>query len=538
MGLRREQLVIVLLLLTAFSSTAENSVSRVKRQDCGPQYFRCQNGKCIRNFKVCDGAADCSDKSDESKVTCKSRLCSSALFQCAYGACVDGNAACDGTIQCEGDGSDEAPELCGTSSAPMCTLPLKHKNGGYKVLGCDSQFCGFGPGAQVPSGTQLQFFCDEGYHISGPNDSYCLDEAFSPPPPVCEKSRLFSTSSTLHYAQCPPLVYDLLDIKCYSSFGQKIACNKPMSVGSKANLACKSNYVKTKEFNYTALTCTDSGTWDNQPFTCVPECGKAVPKQRTYVINGEPVSAVAFPWHVGIYIYENGIFDQLCGGTIIKRKLVLTAAHCFTQSTNPKDYMIGAGKYHRGWDIKDPMEQRLEVESIVIKDTYQGSFRDYADDIAIIVLKTEITISDFVRLACVDLERKYDKQLINGNTGSIAHWGYVDRPSPNDEILTSILPVFESVQCNEVLPVTFKYFFTSDKFCAGYANGSAVCLDDDGGGFLLEQEATATTKQWFIQGVYSLGVPPSVGTLCPSYPVLFTKVNDHLNWLKTYYDKY
>ncbi|XP_047004442.1 modular serine protease-like [Schistocerca americana] len=181
------------------SSIAENSMSRVKRQDCGPQYFRCQNGKCIRNFKVCDGAADCSDKSDESKVTCKSRLCSSALFQCAYGACVDGNAACDGTIQCEGDGSDEAPELCGTSSAPMCTLPLKRKNGGYKVLGCDSQFCGFGPGAQVPSGTQLQFFCDEGYHISGPNDSYCLDETFTPPPPVCEKSRLFSTSSTLHY---------------------------------------------------------------------------------------------------------------------------------------------------------------------------------------------------------------------------------------------------------------------------------------------------------------------------------------------------
>ncbi|XP_047121966.1 modular serine protease-like [Schistocerca piceifrons] len=200
MGLRRGQLCALSLLLISFSSIAENSVSRVRRQDCGTQNFQCQNGECIEHFKVCDGTADCSDKSDENKVTCRWRRCySDAFFRCAYGACVDVNAACDGTIQCEGDGSDEAPELCGTSPAPKCTLPLKHKNGGYKVLGCYSQFCGFAPGAQVPSGTQLEFFCDEGYHISGPNDSYCLDEAFTPPPPVCEKNGEYSTSSTLNY---------------------------------------------------------------------------------------------------------------------------------------------------------------------------------------------------------------------------------------------------------------------------------------------------------------------------------------------------
>ncbi|XP_049765504.1 modular serine protease-like [Schistocerca cancellata] len=615
MAHRRGQLWALSLLLTVFSSIAENPVARVKRQNCGALNFQCQNGECIERFKVCDGATDCSDKSDENQVTCKtircpefsfrcsyggcidefkkcdgqqdcadnsdelllecpniakptngtclkrqfhcnsgeciddaSRCdgtkdckdgsdetliqcsaisCSDAFFRCAYGACVDENAACDGTVQCEGDGSDEAPELCGTSPAPKCTLPLKHENGGYKVVGCESQSCGLGPGAQVPFGTQLEFFCDEGYHISGLSASYCFDKTFTPPPPVCEKT------------QCPPLVYDSLDIKCFSSTGQKIPCDKPMSIGSKAQLACKKNYVKTVEFNYPALTCTSNGTWDNQPFTCVPECGKPIPKGQTYVLNGRPVLAGEFPWHVGIYLLENGKFEQKCGGSIIKRKLVLTAAHCFVKSKDPKDYMIGAGKYHRGWDVKDETEQRFEVESIEVKDTYEAATRNYADDIAIIVLKIEITISDFVRPVCVDLESKYDReQLSSGNNGSVAGWGYTESGAPSETLLTTQLPFIEFKQCYKLLPLSFKPYFTPDKFCAGYINGSAVCQGDSGGGLSFEQEVTASTKQWFIQGIVSLGVPSRGGKVCSSQRALFTKVNSFLDWIKIYYDKY
>ena len=52
------------------------------------------------------------------------------------------------------------------------------------------------------------------------------------------------------------------------------------------------------------------------------------------------------PWHVGIY--END--EQICGGTIISERVVISAAHCFSQNTDGMhkiDYdrfKVGAGK--------------------------------------------------------------------------------------------------------------------------------------------------------------------------------------------------
>ncbi|XP_047004447.1 phenoloxidase-activating factor 3-like [Schistocerca americana] len=199
---------------------------------------------------------------------------------------------------------------------------------------------------------------------------------------------------------------------------------------------------------------------------------------------------------------------------------------------------------HKNFGMGVVVQSTHTVESIEIKDTYEADSGNYVDDIAIIVLKAEITISDFVRPVCVDLESKYEReQLSSGTFGSVtfsptARLGSTERPASNDVILTTRLPFVEFGQCYELFPAPFRTFFTSDKFCAGSTNGSEVCLGDAVGGLLFEREVTATTKQWFIQGIASLSLPSRGGQMCSRYPVLFTKVNDHLDWLQTYYDKY
>ena len=53
------------------------------------------------------------------------------------------------------------------------------------------------------------------------------------------------------------------------------------------------------------------------------------------------------PWHVGIYQND----EQICGGTIVTECVVVTAAHCFSNSTDfthqvdTKSYKVAAGKY-------------------------------------------------------------------------------------------------------------------------------------------------------------------------------------------------
>lgn len=82
--------------------------------------FRCESGQCIHEDLVCDGKADCRDRSDEKVGVCSTLNCASFTFRCAYGACVNGDAKCNGKIDCA-DGSDESPTLCNVVSVTPVT---------------------------------------------------------------------------------------------------------------------------------------------------------------------------------------------------------------------------------------------------------------------------------------------------------------------------------------------------------------------------------------------------------------------------------
>lgn len=70
------------------------------------------NGDCILKSKICDGAYDCNDGSDESSCS-KHHGCEPNEFKCRNKKCVLKTWRCDGENDCE-DGSDE--ESCAPAS--------------------------------------------------------------------------------------------------------------------------------------------------------------------------------------------------------------------------------------------------------------------------------------------------------------------------------------------------------------------------------------------------------------------------------------
>ncbi|XP_046750340.1 uncharacterized protein LOC124413662 [Diprion similis] len=80
---------------------------------CQDGQFECRNGECIEDLFLCDGEADCSDQSDETRFECSKPKfsCSDSEFRCDYGACVNKDAVCNGVKDCL-DNSDELLAEC------------------------------------------------------------------------------------------------------------------------------------------------------------------------------------------------------------------------------------------------------------------------------------------------------------------------------------------------------------------------------------------------------------------------------------------
>ena len=73
------------------------------------------------------------------------------------------------------------------------------------------------------------------------------------------------------------------------------------------------------------------------------------------------------PWHVGIYEKDK----QICGGTIISERVVISAAHCFSQSIDGvhvidyETFKIAAGKIFRGLNASEnQFTQIREVQEV------------------------------------------------------------------------------------------------------------------------------------------------------------------------------
>nr|XP_046231538.1 low-density lipoprotein receptor-related protein 2-like isoform X2 [Scatophagus argus] len=88
---------------------ASQIISRGQILGCNQGQWQCDDGNCIPDVWICDGAGDCLDGSDEMDCTVLpgSSECPQGQFPCVDTVgCVEASARCDGQIQCP-TGSDE-----------------------------------------------------------------------------------------------------------------------------------------------------------------------------------------------------------------------------------------------------------------------------------------------------------------------------------------------------------------------------------------------------------------------------------------------
>ncbi|XP_044736669.1 uncharacterized protein LOC123298642 [Chrysoperla carnea] len=509
---------------------------------CGENNFKCGTGLCIKKEKLCDGIRDCDDGSDETYRQCANKTCPDTFHQCAYGACTT-------RFSCVADNLPPAGLFSGPSNSqsfgdidkiqfiplspgadpvllsppkPQCYFPGQPENGvAMTNTGMIPK-----PYESAPAWTILIYTCNEGYSLgTAPSVVVCMNDRWTVDPfPICLKT-------------CPSLVSQNHEIECKHD-GKVIPCEQACD-GTVANIKCKEAF-EIQNFiyqPYNGIQCNTSGNWSNDLFDCNPECGTLIPKAQALVIKGYTAAKGEFPWHAGIYRQdssEDEYFEQICGGTLISERVIVSAAHCFWDfndnkpNTNPEKYAVAVGKFYRTWNsTKDKYAQYSEIERIILPNKFRAEDSSFANDIAILILNNTIKFTTRVRPVCVDWGNELYKSLLKpGALGTVAGWGLTEEFGLAAEELQAVrMPYVEYDTCVSNLPDTFKSFITHDKICAGYNNGTSICTGDSGGGISFKK-----SNRYFIEGVVS--VAPAKGTTCDSYQyVAFTSVSQHLDFI-------
>ncbi|XP_063898963.1 modular serine protease isoform X2 [Helicoverpa armigera] len=450
-------------------------------------------------------------------------ICRNGEFRCNNGECVEDVSRCNGTTECS-DGSDETSVLCRHRKprSTTCELPPQPEHGSYTKLEVDN----------VPSYVDdyvvLNYTCNQPFRLIGKPFVICNNGNWNHELPTCQALCKLAKNLRTEY-RC------LLSGK---QTGYKI-CDFMVPEGTRVQPVCK-NYHYNPDGDLPIMMCKD-GKW-NYTATCVIDCGKPVSKGIPLMAGGDPAKRGELPWHAGIYSKKATPYEQICGGSIISSKVVVSAAHCFWESGHrmlPCKYAVAAGKVYRDWDDpKDDYVQRQDVIDIKIPPRFRGVETNFQDDLALVVLQKGLQFVMYIRPVCLDFDYKFDEeQLKAGSLGKVAGWGYTSAAGqPSPFLKVAELPIVSLNRCFNETPHDFTSFITTDKICAGYTNGTAVCKGDSGGG-LAFPEMTGHVTRYYLRGLVSTA--PSDDLNCNTQTITaFTHLLRHQSFIQSHFIEY
>lgn len=323
-------------------------------------------------------------------------------------------------------------------------------------------------------------------------------------------------------------MYDAEELKKY---GVEIYC---IGITGDRNMNTLYDIASTKEEHVFILDSYDTIDWliqeiINGSVDYSIKCGiqksvmaeKEVEEEedRERVVGGRK-AIHPWPWMAALYFAENTDEDLSkahlrCGGSVIGKSWILTAAHCFYDRKgnliSKENIVVNLGLLN----VKKRSHlQEIPVENFIIHPEYVR--KAHHNDIALVKLSREAEFNVFVRPICLPPSyselSKETKFYREGERTVAIGWGYdksvkigEEAGNPIDHLKRLNLPIQNDITCKNSL--NSSYEFTDAMFCAGRGKGKEdTCKGDSGGPLMQPMVNDLGQKYWTQVGIISWGV--------------------------------
>lgn len=194
------------------------------------------------------------------------------------------------------------------------------------------------------------------------------------------------------------------------------------------------------------------------------------------IVGGQPASTAQYGYVV--YLTDRTGF-QYCGGTLVTRLKVVTAAHCVV-GEKPANVRVVAGR--------DDKQSTAGIVAKVTRIWINPGFADVesGSDVAVLTLAFPVLYPTAHIAADQDVYRP-------GTPSTILGWGRTaEGGTPSRYLLAASVPVVADADC----AVAYRHFSATSMVCAGYLRGGIDACQGDSGGPMLIGDTLVGIASW------------------------------------------
>ncbi|XP_015781247.1 transmembrane protease serine 12 isoform X2 [Tetranychus urticae] len=242
-------------------------------------------------------------------------------------------------------------------------------------------------------------------------------------------------------------------------------------------------------------------------------CGVRRGDIKDRIIGGRDTESNEFPWQVALKDRSQGVF---CGGAIIGKRWIITAAHCVVKLRDLNSIRGLVGSNY----LEDSSLQEIQFDKMVSHQSYRSD--TFENDIALLHSKSDLPLypsTSSINSICLPREKDTN---FNGK-GTIAGWGRTSEGGfdTSETLLAADVDILNDGKCREYYSDRFK---SGKQICAGIEEGGRDSCQGDSGGPLIKE----VDNKSVLVGIVSYGR----GCGRRRSPGVYTKVSHYVHWIR------